>query len=113
MPLRCGSAIRVFHGLPSKSVKTAREWYPLSATHSAGSSEEGGAPTLVRLRCAASKVSGDRGCVALVSWVHLSRDHRPGVQVNGVFGLVGQVDRAVLQARDPRLGIGLADPLLV
>src|SRR5215218_9200471 len=55
-PRRWGSAIRVFHGPPSRSVKTARAWYPLSATHSAGSSGEGGAPTLVRLRRAASKV---------------------------------------------------------
>src|SRR5436190_15874431 len=68
MPLRCGSAIRVFHGPPSRSVKTAREWYPLSATHSAGSSGEGGAPTRVRLRRAASKVdSNGRRNMAYVS----------------------------------------------
>src|SRR5215208_6457411 len=40
-------------------------------------------------------------------------DHCPGVQIDGVFGLVGQVGRAVLHARDPRLGIGARHPLLI
>ena len=29
--VRCGSAIRVFHALPSRSFTTSRAWYPLSA----------------------------------------------------------------------------------
>src|SRR3954449_2030706 len=112
-PWRCGSAIRVFHGPPSRSFKTAREWYPLSATHSAGSSEEGGAPTLVRLRRAASKVlvivvvsPWSAGCISAATTAPVS-------QINGVFGLVGQMGRAVLHPRDPRFGISPRHPLLV
>ena len=55
---RPGAAVRQSGSFthPVQVFKTARESYPLSATHSAGSSGEGGAPTLVRLRRAASKV---------------------------------------------------------
>ena len=57
--------------------------------------------------------AGDGGGVAFVSRMHLGCHHRPSVQIDGVFGLVGQVGCAVLHARDPRLGIGPRHPLLV
>ena len=49
----------------------------------------------------------------MVSRMHLGRDHRARVQINSMLGLVGQMGRAVLHARDPRLRIGHADPLVV
>src|SRR3954469_5846196 len=96
-PLCCGSAIRVFHAPPSRSVKRARVWYPLSATHAAGSSEEGGAPTRVRLRRAASKVP----VIVVVSpWSAACTSAATTAPVS-------------LHPGDPRLGIGARHPLLI
>src|SRR3954454_17157231 len=38
--------------------------------------------------------------------VHLGRDHRAGVQVHRMLGLVGQMRAAILQPGDPRVRIG-------
>jgi hypothetical protein len=53
------------------------------------------------------------GGVAPVGGVHLGRDHRAGVEVHRVLGLVGQTRAAVLQLGDPRVRIGRALPLRV
>ena len=57
--------------------------------------------------------AGDRRRVAFVGRVYLSGHHRPRIQINSMLGLVGQMGCSILHSGDPRLGIGLADPLLV
>jgi hypothetical protein len=50
------------------------------------------------------------GRVALVSGVHLGRDHGAGVEVQSVLWLVGQTRSAILQLGDSRIRVGLAFP---
>ena len=51
--------------------------------------------------------------VAPVGRMHLGRDHRAGIEIDRVLGLVGQMRAAVLQLGDPRVRIGRALPLRV
>src|SRR3954447_18062598 len=57
--------MRLFQAPASRSFSPSREWYPLSATSSAGSSGVGAAPTAARLASAASSVPGR---VAVSPW---------------------------------------------
>src|SRR5690349_20742819 len=50
--------MRLFQAPSSRSFKPSRDWYPLSATSSAGSSGVGAAPTAAGLASAASSVPG-------------------------------------------------------
>ncbi len=52
------SAMRLFQTPSSSPFSPSREWYPLSATSSVGSSAVGPASTAARLAAAASSVSG-------------------------------------------------------
>jgi hypothetical protein len=49
--------------------------------------------------------------VALVGGVHLGRDHRAGVEVQSVLGLVGEMRPAILQLGDLRVRVGRAFPV--
>ena len=55
----------------------------------------------------------DRRGVALVGGMQRCRDDDPGIEIDRVLGLVGQMRATVLQLGDPGLWIGLAGPLLV
>ena len=55
----------------------------------------------------------DRRRVPLVGLVDIGGDNRSGVQVHGVFGLVGEVGAAILHLGNPRVLVALRLPVLV
>src|SRR4051794_18611975 len=77
--------MRLFQGPSSRSFRPSREWYPLSATSSAGASGVGAAWTAARLVAAASSIP-DRAAVSPWSaltgvgkghWLGLAMDGEP------------------------------------
>ena len=55
----------------------------------------------------------DRRCVTLVGRMQRCRDDDPGIEIDRVLGLVGQVRATVLHLGDLGFRIGLAGPLRV
>ena len=53
----------------------------------------------------------DRRRVALIGRVQLGCHHRAGVEVDRVLGFVSEVRGAVLHLGDPRIRVGLGDPV--
>src|SRR3954469_10479320 len=107
------SAMRLFQAPSSRSFRPSREWYPLSATSSAGSSGVGVAPTAARLASAAPSVPG-RVAVSprSAAWTSAATI-APVSRSTACSGFVGQAGAAVLQLGDPGLGIGRRGPLRV
>ncbi len=53
------------------------------------------------------------GGVALVGGMQFGGDHRPGVEIDRVLRLVGEMGGAVLHLGDPGVRVGLGDPVRV